>query len=473
MVKQMQNLNARPIDPALQNEIIKRTEAEKALQKSQERFHELRQRANERNTELLRENKQLKQEIDDRNRIEKKLRAREERHLAEPEKKDLEKQHYHAQKMEAIGTLAGGIAHDFNNILGSILLNAELAIDDLPTQSETQYSLNQVVKGCHHAKDLIEQILTFSRDAEFERRPLQIDAIVKETLKMLRAMFPATIEIEQQVQGELKTVMADPTQIQQLVINLCNNAVHAMGAAGGKLMVALSDEVLDTPPSGSDLQPGPYVKLVVSDMGCGIRPEIRGHIFEPFFTTKRPGEGTGLGLSVVHGIVINHEGSITMESEADKGTTFQVFLPAIGKAIVLTTEAEPKQLQTGNEKILFVDDEEVVVDASVRILDRLGYNVSSATSSKHALKTFRMQPESFDLVITDMTMPGMTGLELARELIQIRPDIPIILCTGYSQMITPENITAIGIKELIVKPFNRSEIAAVIRKVLEKSVTGQ
>jgi CheY-like chemotaxis protein len=328
-----------------------------------------------------------------------------------------------------------------------------------------------VVKGCRHAKDLIEQILTFSREAEFERRPLQIDLIVKETLKMLRAMFPATIEIEQNIPPALKIVMADPTQIQQLVINLCNNAAHAMGATGGKLMVALSNEVLDTPPAGSDLQPGPYVKLVVSDMGCGIRPEIREHIFEPFFTTKRPGEGTGLGLSVVHGIVINHDGSITMESEADIGTTFQVFLPAIEETTVLVTETAPKQLQTGSERILFVDDEEVVVDASVRILQRLGYDVSSAMSGNDALSIFRAHPDSFDLIITDMTMPGLTGIELARELMLIRPDIPIVLCTGYSQMITPENLNTTGIKEFIVKPFNRSEIAAVIRSVLEKSTT--
>ncbi len=388
---------------------------------------------------------------------------------AEEEKKKLEKQLHYAQKMEAIGTLAGGIAHDFNNILGSILLNAELAVDDVTEESETHYSLEQVIRGSHRAKDLIEQILTFSREAEVVRKPLKINLIVKETLKMLRAMLPATIVIQQVIAKDLATVLADPTQIQQLIINLCNNAAHAMNISGGKLRVELSNEELEQHSQDIDLSPGSYVGITISDMGCGIQPEIRDRIFDPFFTTKRPGEGTGLGLSVVHGIVINHEGGITLESEPGKGTTFRVFLPIIEKYSVSEKKDEPKMVPTGNEQILFVDDEEVVVDANRRILKRLGYNVIVATSGEDALIHFKKDPESFDLVITDMTMPGMTGSELARELMAIRPNIPVILCTGYSQLITPEKANAIGIQEFVMKPFARSEIAGTIRKVLDKN----
>ncbi len=388
---------------------------------------------------------------------------------AEEEKKKLEKQLHYAQKMEAIGTLAGGIAHDFNNILGSILLNAELAVDDIPEESETHYSLVQVIRGSHRAKDLIEQILTFSRESEVVRKPLKINLIIKETLKMLRAMLPATILIQQSISRELAPVLADPTQIQQLVINLCNNAAHAMNARGGILGVEVSNVTLDHSPHGTDLAPGSYVELVISDEGCGIRPEIRDRIFDPFFTTKKPGEGTGLGLSVVHGIVINHDGGITFESDMGTGTTFRAYLPVIEKHLVFPRMDEPKTVPVGHEQILFVDDEEVVADANQRILNRLGYNVIVATNGQDALDLFKDKPDSYDLVITDMTMPGMTGAELARELMAVRSDIPIIICTGYSQLITPEKANAIGIQEFVMKPFARHEIAETIRKVLDKN----
>jgi CheY-like chemotaxis protein len=287
---------------------------------------------------------------------------------------------------------------------------------------------------------------------------------------MLRAMLPATIIIQQDIAEDVGVILADITQIQQLVLNLCNNAAHAMIAEGGKLKVELENVFINEPPVGMDMIPGRYVRLSVSDMGCGMKPEIKDRIFDPFFTTKRPGEGTGLGLSVVHGIVIHHDGMITVESEEGKGSTFDIYLPIIpddkSSNLIPSTLVQPP---TGNEDILFVDDEEVVVDANRRTLQRLGYNVTVFTNSKKALSAFKKNPQKFDLVITDMTMPGMTGAELARELIRIRPDIPIILCTGYSQLITPEKSNAIGIQEFVMKPFSRDEIADVIRKVLDKN----
>ncbi len=386
---------------------------------------------------------------------------------AEEEKEKLESQLRYAHKMEAIGTLAGGIAHDFNNILGSILLNTELAMDDVKADSETAYALEQVIKGSYRAKDLIEQILTFSRRSEVEVRPLKINTLIKETLKMLRSMLPATVIIQQEIPDNIDTVLADPTQIQQLMINLCNNAAQAMNGRGGTLKVSLANTDLKETPAGTDLLPGRFIRVMVEDSGCGIQQEIKDRIFDPFFTTKQPGEGAGLGLSVVHGIVINHKGGIILNSKPGEGTRFEVFLPVSSdRADEVALETQP-DTPFGRERILFVDDEEVVVDANRRILERLGYQVTTAANGPEALHLFLKDPGLYDLIITDMTMPAMTGTELAEKIIRIKPTIPIILCTGYNQFMSIEKANALGIRDFIMKPSARQEIAGAIRRVLD------
>lgn len=382
----------------------------------------------------------------------------------------LESKLQHAQKMEAIGTLAGGIAHDFNNILGSIVLNTELALDDVEKGGEAEYSLEQVLNASQRAKDLVEQILTFSRNAEVTRKPLNIKVIVKETLRMLRAMLPSTIVIRPTIADDLGTILANPTQIQQLIINLCTNAAHAMSEKGGPLEIRLENAATDiSSPETSDLREGEYVKLTITDSGHGMTPEFKERIFDPFFTTKRIGEGTGLGLSVVHGIVINHEGAILVDSQPGKGTRFNVFFPMIKEdAPALPTFR--KQVPTGDKRILFADDETALLDATQRMLERLGYRVTSVQNGGDAIKIFEGNPDDFDLVITDMTMPFMTGVELAEAILRLRPNIPIILCTGFNERITPEIAKSIGIREYMTKPYALQEMAETIQQVLKETI---
>ncbi|MFZ5569741.1 MAG: PAS domain-containing hybrid sensor histidine kinase/response regulator [Thermodesulfobacteriota bacterium] len=383
----------------------------------------------------------------------------------------LESKLQHAQKMEAIGTLAGGIAHDFNNILGSIVLNTELALDDVEKGGEAEYSLEQVLNASQRAKDLVEQILTFSRNAEVTRKPLNIKVIVKETLRMLRAMLPSTIVIRPVIADEVGTILANPTQIQQLVINLCTNAAHAMSEKGGPLEILLENTIADlSEPESSDCHPRKYVKLAVIDKGHGMTPEFKERIFDPFFTTKRIGEGTGLGLSVVHGIVINHEGAIQVDSQPGKGSVFNVFFPIIeDKAPAMV--ASRKQVPTGNKRILFADDESALLDATQRMLERIGYRVTGVQNGGDAYKIFEGNPDDFDLIITDMTMPYMTGVELAEAILRLRPNMPIILCTGFNERITPEIAKSIGIREYMTKPYALQEIAETIQQVLKETTS--
>jgi PAS domain S-box-containing protein len=389
---------------------------------------------------------------------------------AEEEKKELEAQLLRSQKMQAIGTLAGGIAHEFNNVLWLILGNTELALANIPEGTPAHHSLKMVEMACYRAKDIVRQILGFSRQTEQKRIPLKISSIVKESLKLLRSSIPKTVEIRQDISTELDTALADPTQINQVVMNLCTNASYAMREKGGILEVRLEPIELDKSEATQhqDLNPGKYIRLTVQDTGHGIGPEVIERIFDPFFTTKEVGEGTGMGLSVVHGIVKSHGGVTSVNSEPGKGATFQVFIPSIESEVKPQIEAF-EDVTAENARILFVDDETELVDMVKQLLEHKGYQVESKTSAAEALEVFRARPDEFDLVITDMTMPHMTGEKFAIELMAIRPDIPIILCTGYNEMISAEKAKALGIKEFVMKPIIMREMARTIQKVLDKS----
>ncbi len=392
-----------------------------------------------------------------------------ERRKTEEEKAQLEEQLRQALKMEAIGTLAGGIAHDFNNILSAILGNAEMCQYQVPEQSSARYSIDQILQASNRARELVRQILAFSRQMEQERRPVNIGTIVKESLGLIRASLPATIEISQIITAERNTILADPTKIQQTLINLCTNALHAMGEKGGVLEVSLDNVDIDSTTSAQhpDLEPGSYVRLAVSDTGHGISPEVTRRIFDPYFTTKDKGVGTGMGLATAHGIVKEHHGAIRVESEPGKGSVFKVFLPL---AEIMTEDEyeSPKQLPQGTGHILFVDDEQSLADLGKRMLEHLGYQVAVRTSSIEALESFRAQPDKYDLVMTDMTMPGMTGKTLAEEILRIRPAFPVVLCTGYSEIITEEKALHMGIKGFIMKPLLMGELAETLRMVLDQ-----
>ncbi|MFC1892260.1 PAS domain S-box protein, partial [Thermodesulfobacteriota bacterium] len=385
------------------------------------------------------------------------------------ESKKLEDRLQQAQKMESIGTLAGGIAHDFNNILSPIMIHSELAMMDLPPDSPIQQSLKEIFKAGERATDLVGQILTFSRKGKGKRVAIKIIPILKEVLKMLRASIPTTIDIKQNLETKSDTILADPTQIHQIMLNLGSNATHAMRDNGGILKVSLVQEDLDSEAVArySTLTPGSYLKLTVSDTGSGIDDGIIQKIFEPYFTTKGVGEGTGMGLAMVHGIVKSYGGDIIVESELGKGTTFAVYLPKI-EAGVLPVEESVVEFPKGNERILLIDDEKSMIDALQPMLESLGYKVTARTSSIEALEAFRNNPEGFDLVITDMTMPNMTGKDLAKEIMLIRSGMPIILCTGFSEQIDGEKAKAMGISSFLMKPIRMHDIANTLREVLDK-----
>ena len=385
----------------------------------------------------------------------------------EKESLRIEAQLQQSQKMEAIGTLAGGIAHDFNNILSAVFGYTEIALIDAVEGSTLEKNLKEVLKAGNRARDLVKQILTFSRQTDQELKPVQVKNITLESIKLLRASLPTTIRIQSNIECD-SAVLADPTQINQVLMNLCTNAAHAMRESGGLLKLDLSEVELDADflKQYPDISPGVYLKLAVSDTGHGMASPLQERIFDPFFTTKDRGEGTGMGLAVVLGIVKSHGGAITVQSRLGKGSTFNVFLPII-QAEVEAKSTLQEAVPTGTEHILFVDDELALVDLGKKILERLGYKVTTRTSSIEALELFIEQPDKFDLVITDMTMPNMTGDELAVRLIEIRPGIAVILCTGYSERISKEKAQSMGIKEFILKPLVMSELGRVIRTVLD------
>ncbi|MCP4551812.1 MAG: response regulator, partial [Bacteroidetes bacterium] len=375
-----------------------------------------------------------------------------------------------SQKMESIGTLAGGIAHDFNNILFPIIGYTEMLLEDIPNDSPFQESLNAIYTGALRAKDLVTQILTFSRQENREMKLLKISPIVEEALKLVRSTIPTTIKIIQDIRSDYSVIKADPTQIHQIVMNLTTNASHAMADSGGELRIGIKEVIIDRGKiSTSAMKPGSYVCLFVGDTGLGMPQNVKDKIFDPFYTTKENGKGTGMGLSVVHGIVASLGGVIEVDSEYGVGTEFRVYLP-----IVETTQEQPikskKKIAGGTEKILLVDDEKNILEMEKKMLERLGYQVTSCLDSFEALEIFRSHPSEFDIVITDMAMPRMAGDKLSSGLVQIRPDIPVLLCTGFSETMSEKKAAAMGIKGFLLKPIVMKDLAQKIRDVLDENI---
>ncbi|MBF0495011.1 MAG: PAS domain S-box protein, partial [Deltaproteobacteria bacterium] len=391
------------------------------------------------------------------------------RRRAEEDRQKLEEQLRQAQKMEAIGTLAGGIAHDFNNILGSIFGYTQLALDDVKSGEVNPEFLKEILKAGKRARDLVKQILTISRQTAQERKPVEITSILKESIKLIRASLPANIIIEQEISVKEFNILGDPTQIHQVLINLCTNAAHAMPENGGILGIKFSEFYLDTDSAARyiNLKPGPYLKLTVSDTGQGMDSGILERIFDPFFTTKELGKGTGMGLAIVHGIVKNHGGAISVYSVPGQGSTFNILLPTI-QGQPESADNDVETIPRGTETILLIDDEPGLLDTGKRTLERLGYKVTAKISGVEALEAFMAQPASIDLIITDMAMPNMTGDKLAREILRLRPNLPIILCTGFSEAISEERARDIGVRGFLMKPIDVTLLAKLIRQVLEE-----
>ena len=423
------------------HDITDRIRAEQVLRTSRD---ELEKRVQERTEELQQAYDKLRLESMEREQIEEQLRQ--------------------AQKMEAIGTLAGGIAHDFNNILASVIGFTEMAIEDTSDRPEVERTLKNVLKSGLRARELVKQILAFSRKATFERKPLSLAPVIRETVQLLRASIPATIEINLSLRSVSDTVLASPVEVQQVLMNLATNASLAMQERGGILDVSLTD--IDSPLPEQDAVPGEYVQIMVHDTGSGMSPEVMKRVFEPFFTTREVGKGTGMGLAVVYGIVKDLQGAITVESAPGLGSTFRVLLPKV------TTDIEAEsvraaQIPGGKERILFVDDEEMLVEWGEATLQRLGYRVTALTDSAEALRAFSANPFLYDLIITDQAMPRLAGAQLVAEVLRIRKDIPVILCTGHSETVSPEKAKQLGIRTFLMKPTTRRELAEAVRRALD------
>ena len=385
------------------------------------------------------------------------------------EREQAESQLRQAQKMEALGTLAGGVAHDFNNILAAMMGFSELARDAIPADSKARRDLKRVLDAGLRGRDLVRQILTFSRKTEVERKVVSLTPLVKETLTMLRASLPATIQLPLTITTNDDYVFADPIELQQIIMNLASNAAHAMQEAGGELSIELSsasftrDSLLPDP----EMEPGDYVKLTVKDTGTGMTEEVRKRIFEPFFTTRKQGMGTGMGLAVVYGVVKAHGGAVTVQSGVGQGSTFEVFLPRAQREKPKQEEIATSALPTGTERILFVDDENWLVEAARRVLEHLGYHVTVAQNASEAWDLFLEDPWRFDLVITDQAMPGITGMALAQKMLVVREEMSIILCTGYSETVSAEKARGAGIRAFAMKPLVTRELAEIVRRVLD------
>ncbi len=388
------------------------------------------------------------------------------------EKVRLEKEFRQVQKLQAIGTLASGIAHDFNNIIAGIIGFTEMVLDDVLPESPTRRRLELVLKGAYRGRDLVKQIHTFSRRSEEVKKPVSMSSILNEVFPLVRAFLPSTIEIRKNISAKSDIIPADQTQIHQVILNLCNNAAYAMRDKGGVLDIAVDEE--DIADNGSniykELKPGPYIRLTISDNGCGMAPEVLERIYDPFFTTKAPGEGSGLGLSIVHGIIKSHDGIIKVDSKPGQGTSFSIFIPKVAYGKV-HEEKDVTSIRGGNESILLVDDEDLLVEMNKERLERLGYTAVGVTSWSDALELLSKTQNGFDLVITDYTMPRMTGLELAGELFRRRPDIPVIICSGLNEPIPRDKVNEAGIEEVCTKPMDKFEFAHLVRLVLDRRNT--
>ncbi len=386
------------------------------------------------------------------------------------ETKRLEAQLQQSYKMEAIGTLTGGIAHDFNNILGIIIGNTELALDDVPEWNPAYFNLEEIKTAGLRAKDIVRQLLGFAHKTDQKREPIKLIPVIRDSLKFLRATLPTSIAFRQNTQASADTVLADPTQIHQIMLNLYTNAAHAMEETGGTLEIVIQNLVLDNDSADiyPNLSPGKYIEVALSDTGQGMNSEVKDRIFDPYFTTKEIGKGSGMGLSVVHGILQSHQGAISVDSEPGKGSTFRILFPVIEEETVIESKSV-EEFPTGNERILFIDDEESIVNMARQILERLGYQVETKQNPVDALESFHSKPERFDLIITDMTMPYMTGDKLVTQILNIRSDIPTILCTGFSEKISEKKAQELGIKAFVLKPLVKRDFAVTVRKVLDEN----
>ena len=381
-------------------------------------------------------------------------------------RKMLEAQIRHSHKMQALGTLAGGIAHDFNNILSIIIGNAELAMDPVPEWTPTRINLEEIQTAGFRAKNLVKQLLSFSHMPEGRREPIRLSPLIQESLGLIRASLPAAVEIQERITATSDAVLADASLLRQVMINLCTNAAQAMADAGGVIEIELSDAETNT--SSTDAPTAREIRLTIRDTGPGIPADIRDRIFDPYFTTREVGQGSGMGLAVVHGIVQNHCGSITVDSAPGRGTAVHIRLPVVElKDAPIAPVSKPAP--GGNESILFVDDEQSIADMGWMMLSRLGYHVIAKTDPEQALEVFRERSDQFDLLVTDMTMPRMNGDQLVKEALRIRPDMPIILCTGYSDKMSRDRARNMGIRKYIEKPFNKTFFAEAVRTVLDQA----
>ncbi|TAL61069.1 MAG: response regulator, partial [Bacteroidetes bacterium] len=417
----------------------------------------LEKRVQERTKQLSNANTDLKKEIEIRQKFER-------------ERADLEKKLFQLQKMETIGTLAGGIAHDFNNILTPILGYTDMAREELPEESNLRFDIEQINNAALRGKDLVQQILTFSREVDFNKKPIQLKTVVSEALNLLKASLPPSVEIRQQLDGRIGTVLADSIHIHQIVMNLCTNANHAMVKTGGILEVKLDAVKVDQKFAEKvpNLKKGDYIRLTISDTGHGMDIKTKERIFEPFFTRKEVGSGSGLGLSVVHGIINNYGGAIVVDSSPGKGTTFSIYLPKHGTDL-LGSRKSNKKPEKGNEHILFVDDEPEITFMGKKMLETLGYKVSIKSDSLSALEEFKKDPNKYSLLVTDQSMPNITGTELATLMKEIRPGFKVIIITGFADNLSEKELTKSGISEVILKPMRLDDFSKVIRRVLDSN----